>query len=159
YLEQVAHLDLLTGIPLCTQTLSDIPGQAILSYVQAEHTDLIVLCSHGYTGLKRWAFGSVAQKIVRHSPAPVVVLREKNAESPLFSPEKAGPVRALVARDGSPFAEASLLPTAHLVAALSNSPTAGEIHLLRVVKPPSDPEERKYLAYDINIRQFNHSEA
>jgi nucleotide-binding universal stress UspA family protein len=30
---------------------------------------------------------------------------------------------------------------------------------MRVIKPPSDPEERRYLAYDVNIRQFHRSEA
>jgi len=43
----------------------------------ADHTpeSLIVICSHGRTGVKRWVLGSVAETIVRHSSSPVLVLR------------------------------------------------------------------------------------
>lgn len=43
----------------------------------ADHTpeSLIVMCSHGRTGVKRWALGSVAETVVRHSSSPVVVIR------------------------------------------------------------------------------------
>jgi nucleotide-binding universal stress UspA family protein len=56
-------------------------------------------------------------------------------------------------------AEAALLPTAQLVTLLSPAATPGELHLLRVIKPPSDPEERKYLKYDINIQERMYREA
>lgn len=36
---------------------------------------LIVMCSHGRSGLKRWALGSVTETVVRHSRSPVLVLR------------------------------------------------------------------------------------
>jgi hypothetical protein len=132
YLEHMAHSDLLEGIPIRTQVFTGPPAQIILSYAQSEHADLIVLCSHGYTGLKRWALGSVAQKIARHSPVPVVVLPEKSLQSPLYHPETARAVRALVALDGSPLAKAVLLPTAQLVALSSPLATSGELHLMRV---------------------------
>jgi nucleotide-binding universal stress UspA family protein len=70
YLEQVSHEEMPAGISLRTQTLLNVPAQATLSYAQTEHADLIVLCSHGYSGLKRWALGSVAQKIAYHSLVP-----------------------------------------------------------------------------------------
>lgn len=40
-------------------------------------TDLIVLGSHGYTGIKRWLLGSVAQSILSHAPCSVEVVRQK----------------------------------------------------------------------------------
>lgn len=39
--------------------------------------DLIVLGSHGYTGIKRWLLGSVAQSILTHAPCSVEVVRQK----------------------------------------------------------------------------------
>lgn len=159
YLERISHSDLLVGIPLRTQILPDPPALSVLNYAQSEHADLIVLCSHGYTGLKRWALGSVAKKIARHSPIPVAVLPERSLQSPLYHPETARAVRALVALDGSLQAEAALLPTAQLVALISPSATPGELHLMRVIKPPSDPEEHKYLKYDINIQELMYREA
>jgi nucleotide-binding universal stress UspA family protein len=159
YLERIAHSDLLSGLIVHTWISTDAPAQAILHYAQEKNADLIVLCRHGSTGLKQWALGSVAQKIARHSPVPVLILSVKGIEAPLAHPEVTHPIRALVAVDGSPLAEAILLPTAQLVAAASPTGMPGELHLLRVVKPPSDPEERRYLAYDINIRQFYRNEA
>ncbi len=159
YLERVAHSDLLAGITLHTYIPSDAPAQAILYYAQSQHADLIVLCSHGYTSIKRWMLGSVAQKIARHSLVPVVVLQEKSARSSLLHPEETHSVRALVALDGSPFAKATLIPTAQLVAVFGTPALPGVLHLLRVVQPPGDQEERKYQVYDINIREYNRNEA
>jgi nucleotide-binding universal stress UspA family protein len=159
YLEHIAHSDMLAGISVRTRVTTDPPVQEILSYAQDEKADLIVLCRHGFTGLKRWVMGSVAQKVVRHSPVPVLALSEKGLEASLVHPEKARPIRVLVALDGSPLPEAILVPAAQLVAAVSPAETPGELHMIRILKPPSEPEEHRYLAYDINIRQFYRSEA
>jgi nucleotide-binding universal stress UspA family protein len=43
--------------------------------------DLIVVGTHGRTGLKRWLLGSVAQAVVGHAPCSVEVVRKKPAES------------------------------------------------------------------------------
>jgi nucleotide-binding universal stress UspA family protein len=41
----------------------------------ARPDDVIVLASHGESGLRRWALGSVAEKLVRHAEAPAIVVR------------------------------------------------------------------------------------
>ena len=93
------------------------------------------MCSHGFTGFKRWALGSVADKVTRHSPIPVFVLREGG---PLPATAEHQPVRALVAVDGSPLSETVLEPAAYLAAALSESTSQqGALHLLRVVDLPA----------------------
>lgn len=43
--------------------------------------DLIVMPTHGYTGLKHMFLGSTAERVVRHSPSPVLVIREKQPRS------------------------------------------------------------------------------
>ena len=53
-------------------------GPEILRIAEAEKADLIVIATHGRTGLRRLAFGSVTEKIVRTANCPVLVLR-KNA--------------------------------------------------------------------------------
>jgi universal stress protein A len=40
------------------------------------HVDLIILTTHGYTGLKHVFLGSTAERVVRHAPCPVLVVRE-----------------------------------------------------------------------------------
>jgi len=42
--------------------------------------DLIILTTHGYTGLKRVFMGSTAERVVRHAPCPVLTVREKEHE-------------------------------------------------------------------------------
>lgn len=51
------------------------PAEDILNVAVAEKVDLIVISSHGEGGLARWTFGSVADKVARHSPCPVLLIR------------------------------------------------------------------------------------
>ena len=133
YLQGVKAFDELAGIPVEASVLVGAPAQTLLSMATMFKADLIVMTSQGKTGVKRWLPGSVAQKIARHSPIPVLVLRETAAMSGETG-HKSNPVRALVTLDGSVLAKAALEPAAQLVAALS-SPNQGVLHLLRVVKP------------------------
>jgi nucleotide-binding universal stress UspA family protein len=52
------------------------PGHEIADFAQRERADLIVLPSHGRTGLKRLLIGSVAERVVRLAHCPVLVLRK-----------------------------------------------------------------------------------
>jgi nucleotide-binding universal stress UspA family protein len=57
------------------------PPQDILDVATEEQVDLIVMSSHGRGGeLARWTFGSVADKILRHSPCPVLLIRPPSEE-------------------------------------------------------------------------------
>ncbi|MBI4772955.1 MAG: universal stress protein [Deltaproteobacteria bacterium] len=49
-------------------------GEEITRLAEEEHVDLIVLSTHGETGLTRMIFGSVAEKVVRLSSCPVLTL-------------------------------------------------------------------------------------
>lgn len=51
------------------------PGHEIADFAAREHVDLIVIPSHGRTGLTRLLIGSVAERVVRLSHCPVLVLR------------------------------------------------------------------------------------
>ena len=52
------------------------PADEIISVANEIETDLIVIPSHGYTGLKKMLMGSVAQKVVRHAKCAVLVLKD-----------------------------------------------------------------------------------
>jgi nucleotide-binding universal stress UspA family protein len=54
---------------------------AILDSAKAWSADLIVVGSHGYTGITRWLLGSVAQSVVAHAPCSVEVVRKKASEA------------------------------------------------------------------------------
>src|SRR5581483_2983839 len=76
YLAQVTISPALKTIPTETVVLGGSPAQVILSVASSYQADVIVLCSHGYTGMTRWVMGSVAEKVARHALLPVLVLRE-----------------------------------------------------------------------------------
>jgi nucleotide-binding universal stress UspA family protein len=51
--------------------------QEVVEYAGSGKVDLIIVSTHGYTGLKHALLGSVAEKIVRHAPCPVLVVRDE----------------------------------------------------------------------------------
>jgi nucleotide-binding universal stress UspA family protein len=52
------------------------PAEDIIDAAIAEDVDLIVMSTHGRGGLARWTFGGVADKVARHSPCPVLLVRQ-----------------------------------------------------------------------------------
>jgi nucleotide-binding universal stress UspA family protein len=135
YLAKVATSAELEGIGTKTEVLTGMAALTILSAAESQDSDLIVMCSHGYTGLKRWMFGSVAQKVAHYSTVPVFILRDDGPVPAGPHPDPTRPLRALVPLDGSVLAKAALRPAASLIAALS-APAQGALHLVRVVNVP-----------------------
>src|SRR5258708_13253439 len=106
----------MAGIATETDVASGAASPTIFSTAGYEHVDLIVMCSHGETGMKRWVLGSVAQQAVRHSPVPVLVLNEHGVLPPV--PDAARPLRVLVPLDGSELAGSAPAPPSHLTTPL-----------------------------------------
>ena len=52
----------------------------ITDAAQTLKTDLIIIATHGYTGLKHALLGSTTERVVRHAPCPVLVVRERGRE-------------------------------------------------------------------------------
>ena len=140
YLAQFAASEELEGITIRTETLSGPAAKTILLFAYLQQVDLIAMCSRGSTGLKRWVLGSVAEKVARHSPIPVLVLHEDGPKLTTTPATPTHPVRLLVPLDGSALAEAALTPAVHLCAALA-APARGALHLARVLRLPPVPEE------------------
>lgn len=140
YLKALARSDVLAGIKTQICAVFGAAAQTILAVATSYTVNLIVMTSQGKTGVKRWLLGSVAEKVARHSPLPVLILHEAGATLSGPRPD-GGPLRALVTLDGSVVAKAALEPAAQLVAALAE-PGQGALHLLRVVKPPQFDERK-----------------
>src|SRR5260370_34961794 len=79
YLDITAKSGELADIEVETQALFGTVASEILAAAQSLHADLIGMCSHGYTGFKRWRLCSGAQKVARHSPVTVRVLNKDAA--------------------------------------------------------------------------------
>lgn len=58
------------------------PGHVICWLAQERKCDLIVVGTHGRTGLRSVLLGSVAQQVLQHAPCPVLVIRQQSADEP-----------------------------------------------------------------------------
>ncbi len=156
YLTHLASSGELAGVGTALEVADSSPAQTILSAARLQQMDSIVMCSHGTTGFKRWALGSVAQKVARHSPVPVLLLRpEEAAQKALLSPEAPHALHVLVALDGSAHAEAAVLPAAFLSSALS-APAHGELSLILVLTG-GEGEQESQSAQVKGMRQDAHA--
>jgi nucleotide-binding universal stress UspA family protein len=63
------------------------PEQEILRFAEDEGVDLIVMATHGWTGLQHLLLGSVAEKIVRHARVPVLTVKPKPVQDELLKSE------------------------------------------------------------------------
>jgi universal stress protein A len=60
-----------------TQTVAGVPWHMIVEALEGDRSyDLVVIGTHGRTGLSRVLLGSVAETVVRHAPCPVLVVRQ-----------------------------------------------------------------------------------
>jgi nucleotide-binding universal stress UspA family protein len=90
-------------------------AEAILDYARETDTAHIVMATHGYSGIKRWTHGSVAERVLQSASVPVLLIRvsEEDTEPDWHEPTCCR--RILVPLDGSPVAE-QILPTVTSVA-------------------------------------------
>ena len=66
------------GVEVVTATRSGRPHEAIAGYVAEVGADVVVMGTHGRTGLRRYLLGSVTERTVRFSPVPVVSVKPKS---------------------------------------------------------------------------------
>jgi len=104
-------------------------AEGILLEAQIRKPDLIVLATHGRTGLSRLVLGSVAEAVLAKTPVPLLLVPVRAADRPPSAFEAAA--RIVVPLDGSPLAEAALPHAAALARA-----TGATLSLLRVVPAP-----------------------
>jgi nucleotide-binding universal stress UspA family protein len=75
YLGRIAKAMKAKGIKVGTEVLLGDPAEEIVIYAKHPGCDIIVMSSHGRSGLSRWTHGSVADKVFRHSPVPVLMVK------------------------------------------------------------------------------------
>lgn len=68
------------GVEVKDVLLNGHPGEEIIRFAEDNNMDLIVMGTLGATGLEKFLMGSVAEKVVRHSKVPVMVVRSCNSE-------------------------------------------------------------------------------
>ena len=73
---QELSLKVIGDSPISTESMVKFgkPFHEIAQVAKAEAIDLIIIATHGYTGLKHIQLGSTAEMVVRYAPCPVLVL-------------------------------------------------------------------------------------
>ncbi len=75
-LEKLAVKEIPHEIKVKTVVKTGKPFIEIIETASEENVDLIIIASHGHTGVEHILFGSTAEKVVRKAPCPVLTLRE-----------------------------------------------------------------------------------
>jgi nucleotide-binding universal stress UspA family protein len=75
------------GLPLRIEVAFGRPADEIIDYAEREGVDLIVMSTHGRSGLTRWILGSVADKVLRGSHLPILLVRPPGLTGIPFPPQ------------------------------------------------------------------------
>ncbi len=146
YLADTAKRLAAIGIATRTHVSVGRASEAIIAFAQHQRADLIVITSHGRTGLARAMLGSVAEEVARNAHIPTLIVRI--ASSALPPRERTEPFTVLVPLDGSPLAEAGITAALPLAQGMG-----GALRLFQVlpilIESPGDRQRRaqQALAY------------
>lgn len=145
YLQSVRKRYLPSLVPIETAVITGKPDKDIIEFAQENEIDLIIMSTHGRSGITRWSFGRTADKVLRRSPCPTVILRSEHD----IRPERFK--RVLLPLDGSRLAERVLEPALEMVNAMGV-----QLFLLQVVEKQSFygfGHDEAHLNEDIEIAQ------
>jgi nucleotide-binding universal stress UspA family protein len=147
YLAGIAKGLLEDGLQAHTKVVDGDPATCIVECAtQDPSIMMIAMSTHGRSGLGRWVFGSVADKVLHAAPVPLLLVRSSESESETDSD---GPVQVhsphhyhtiLVPLDGSSFAEQALWQARVLAAASGanqENDSGAKLVLVSVVPTPS----------------------
>jgi nucleotide-binding universal stress UspA family protein len=104
YLTDQANTLRMVGINVDVETRIGNAADEIIEAAERDQATLVAIATHGYTGLKRWAMGSITDKVVQAAHIPVLVVRGTEEQ-----PAPNWPIRrVMVPLDGSKLARQAL---------------------------------------------------
>lgn len=112
-----------------SQVMEGNPADVISDYAENNGVDLIIMTTHGRSGISRWALGSIADKVITSTSCPVLLIRSKRRGKRPQTKEAIKKI--LVTLDGSKESESVLPHAVELCSGLK-----AEIVLLRVIPHP-----------------------
>lgn len=132
------------GYEVRTELWAGVPDQEIQKVATAREIDLLMLTTHGRSGISRWTIGSVADKIIRRADRPTFVVGPQAVARGASAAIK----RILAPVDGSGLGERGLVYAGNWAKALS-----AELHVVRVVNLPVMTPEDSLVAYNADVMQ------
>src|SRR5262245_26996834 len=133
YLQGLANRLLASwDVPIIGVLLDDPVADALRGYGMESGADLMVMATHGRSGLSRLWLGSIADELVRRAPLPILLVRPHEEVLDLLDLSRYEHAinRILIPLDSSPLAECAL---AHAIAL--GAPMQAEYTLLQVIDP------------------------
>jgi nucleotide-binding universal stress UspA family protein len=144
YLQKIARQVQESGLQVDTHVLEGKAEDRILEFTEDRDINLIVLSSHGASGLSGWNISSVVQKIILRAYTSIMIVR---ANQPILSDSKDLTYkRLMIPLDGSQRAE-TILPVAYSLANFFDS----TVHVVHVVRRPEIPRRTPLTPDDIEL--------
>jgi nucleotide-binding universal stress UspA family protein len=78
YLDRIVSQFKESGVTVRPLVVSGKPGEYIPEYVVKSNVDLIIMATHGFSGIHKWVSGSIADRILHASSAPVFLVTPKD---------------------------------------------------------------------------------
>ncbi|MCC7370853.1 MAG: universal stress protein [Chloroflexi bacterium] len=129
-IEHLAGQLRMNGVQTTAQTVvGEHPAARILRAADEQKVDILVMSTHGASGLGRWLYGSVADAVLNQARVPVLLV-PSTSHHPW---PKDRPLKVMVPLDGSDLSEAALGPARKMAQAIG-----GQLLLTRVVEPTPD---------------------
>jgi nucleotide-binding universal stress UspA family protein len=107
YLQRVTDRLVASGLTVQSRVVVGDTATEILKAGEQTNVDLIALATHGRSGLRRWVYGSVAEKVLHTTHTPLLLIRPMEEQAVPSS----GLTHVVIPLDGSPVAE-TVLPLA-----------------------------------------------
>jgi nucleotide-binding universal stress UspA family protein len=145
YLTSLAQT--FAGAPVTWQVERGAAASMIVERAAADKAALVCMATHGRSGLQRWLLGSVAEKVLRATVNPLLLVRA-SASAPVAGVTPLDAV--IVALDGSPVAEQALPPVAELAKSLDI-----EVVLFRAYNIPYDSFYEGGGAYAVDLQRLS----
>ena len=144
YLEKTSARLQKSGLRVEVTIMEGLVAESIADFAQSQGMKLIILSSHGRSGLSQWGISSVTQKIIFSAPTSVLIIR---AHQPTASDlDERLYTRIMVPLDGSRRAE-NVLPMVTVLARFHQS----RIHLVHVVRAPEMARQMPLAREDVDL--------
>ena len=144
YLEKIRERLIKSRLRIEATVLEGLVAESITEFAHSHGVKLIILSSHGRSGLSQWGISSVTQKIIFSAPTSVLIIRANQ-------PAASGSIerqytRIMVPLDGSLRAE-NVLPMVTLLARFHQS----QIHIVHVVKTPEIARQMPLVREEVEL--------
>lgn len=144
YLEKTSARLQKSGLRVEVTVLEGLVAESITDFAQSQGMKLIILSSHGRSGLSQWGLSSVTQKIIFGAPTSVLIIR---AHQPTASDlDERLYTQIMVPLDGSRRAE-NVLPMVTALARFHQS----RIHLVHIVRAPEMARQMPLAREDVDL--------